>query len=549
MAIKKIRIENFKCFEGIFVLELNPGLNILVGNNESGKSTILEAIHIALTGLYCGKSIRNELSQYLFNSNVILTYIQSVNDGTPQAPPKILIEVYFDGSIEPNFEGNSNTDHVSRIEGFRFEIAYNSKYDDEYSKLVAQKDMKSLPIEYYEVTWTSFARQTITVRSIPIKSAMIDSANYRYHNGSDVYISRIVKDLLSAEEITNVSQAHRRMRDTFMEDSSIQAINARISGEATIVDGQITLSVDLGTKNAWESSLVTQLNDIPFGYIGKGAQCVLKTELALTQRHAQNAQIIMIEEPESHLSFSKLNQLIADIEAKYQNKQIIISTHSSFVANKLGLNNLLLLENHIVTKISDLHSAGFFRKIAGYDTLRLILCKKAILVEGDSDELVVQKAYKNTHGGRLPIQDQVDVISVGTSFLRFLELADVLKIQVAVVTDNDGDIIALERKYEMYLGDNKKPNITICYDSTVDEGELMIGTKPYNYNTLEPKLLKANGYDLALFNNCLGTSYTELDELRKYMKHHKTECALAIYDTDEDIVFPAYILEAVGNGE
>lgn len=33
------------------------------------------------------------------------------------------------------------------------------------------------------------------------------------------------------------------------------------------------------------------------------------------------------------------------------------------------------------------------------------------------------------------------------------------------------------------------------------------------------------------------------------MKHHKTECALAIYDTDEDIVFPAYILEAVGNGE
>ena len=50
MAIKKIKIENFKCFEGIFVLELNSGLNILVGNNEAGKSTILEAIHIALTG-------------------------------------------------------------------------------------------------------------------------------------------------------------------------------------------------------------------------------------------------------------------------------------------------------------------------------------------------------------------------------------------------------------------------------------------------------------------------------------------------------------------
>ena len=54
MNIQKIKITNFKCFEGTFELELNNGINILVGNNESGKSTILEAIHISLTGLYCG---------------------------------------------------------------------------------------------------------------------------------------------------------------------------------------------------------------------------------------------------------------------------------------------------------------------------------------------------------------------------------------------------------------------------------------------------------------------------------------------------------------
>ena len=82
-----------------------------------------------------------------------------------------------------------------------------------------------------------------------------------------------------------------------------------------------------------------------FGYIGKGAQCVMKTELALTHRSAQNAQIVLLEEPESHLSFSKLTQLLKAISEKYEDKQIIISTHSSFVANKLGLENLLLLEN------------------------------------------------------------------------------------------------------------------------------------------------------------------------------------------------------------
>lgn len=545
MAIKKVKIKNFKCFYGLFEVELNDGLNILVGNNETGKSTILEAIHLALTGLYCGKGIRNELSQYLFNNKVVETYVQSVNNGKALPPPSILIEIYFDGSINPEFEGNGNTDRANCVEGLKFEIAYNTKFDDEYSKLVASRSMQSLPIEYYEATWTSFSRFPITVRSIPIKSAMIDSSNYRYQNGSDVYISRIVRDLLSIEEVTSVAQAHRKMRDTFMDDPSIQAINTRISKESTIVDGQVSLSVDLGTKNAWESSFITQLNDVPFGYIGKGSQCVIKTELALSQKQALNAQIILLEEPESHLSFSMLNQLIHSIQQKYDDKQIIISTHSSFVANKLGLDHLLLLGNQHITKLSELPSAEFFKKVSGYDTLRLILCKKAILVEGDSDELVVQKAYMTQNEGKLPIQDQIDVISVGTSFLRFLEIASALEIPVAVVTDNDSDISALEKKYADYLGANARTNISIFYDDVVDTGSLAIGGKPYNYNTLEPKLLKANSNNIALFNEIFGTSYTDVDELRKYMKHNKTECALAIFDTNKEVAFPAYIMEAI----
>lgn len=547
MAIDRIKICNFKSYKGIFELKLNKGLNILVGNNETGKSTILEAIHLALTGMYGGRNIRNELSQYLFNREVIAEYIESVNRGTPLSPPEILIEIFFEGSLCPEFEGNNNTERLNKVEGLRFRIFYNDKYNDEYAKLIALKKLSSLPIEYYDVSWISFARQAITIRSIPIKSAMIDSSNYRYQNGSDVYISRIVKDLLSPEEVTSVAQAHRNMRDEFMEDPSIQAINDRISKESSIIDGEVSLSVDLGTKNAWENSLVTQLNNIPFGYVGKGAQCVMKTELALTHKQAQNASIILLEEPESHLSFSKLNQLISSIESKYGNKQIIISTHSSFVANKLGLENLLLLDNHNIVRIAKLDSAEFFKRIAGYDTLRLILCKKAILVEGDSDELVVQKAYMCNNNGRLPIQDGIDVISVGTSFLRFLELASILNKKVSVVTDNDGDPNALKIKYSDYLGDNKQPNINICYDETVDTGTLKIGEKNYNYNTLEPKLLKANS--LNLFNLIFGTQYANEDDLRKYMKHNKTECAMAIFNTSETIVFPNYIMEAISDNE
>lgn len=183
------------------------------------------------------------------------------------------------------------------------------------------------------------------------------------------------------------------------------------------------------------------------------------------------------------------------------------------------------------------------QKNCGYDTLRLIQCKKAILCEGDSDELVIQKAYMQMHDGRLPIYDGIEVISVGISFLRFLEIAKLLEKPVAVVTDNDGDIEAIDKKYEDYLGGNEKSYIKICVDRNVDTGNLMIGEKNYNYNTLEPKLLNANG--LELLNKIFETSYSNEDELRKYMKHNKTECALKIFDTKEKIEIPQYILEAI----
>ena len=38
-------------------------MNILVGDNEFGKSTILETIHLALTGIINGKYLNTELTQ------------------------------------------------------------------------------------------------------------------------------------------------------------------------------------------------------------------------------------------------------------------------------------------------------------------------------------------------------------------------------------------------------------------------------------------------------------------------------------------------------
>ncbi|WP_340024161.1 AAA family ATPase [Paenibacillus sp. FSL K6-1096] len=544
MIIKKVKIQNFKSFCGEFVLELSEGMNILVGNNEAGKSTILEAIHLALTGLLNGRQIKNELTQYYFNNTVVSEYLTKLEQRQSHELPYILIEIFLSGDNIALLEGNGNSDRAKES-GISLKICFDEKYQAEYEQLVSKGDVKTLPIEYYDLVWSTFAREIITPKSIPLKSAMIDSSSNRYQNGSDIYISRIVRDNLEPADIVDISQSHRKMRDNFMGSESIQAINAKIQETAVLTGKKVELSVELLSKNAWENSLVTYLDDVPFHFVGKGEQCIVKTELALSHRRTREAAVVLVEEPENHLSHTKLNQFIKKITENQQDKQIIISTHSSFVANKLGLGNLILLNDKKAIKLNNLKpdTKSFFQKVAGYDTLRLILCKKAILVEGDSDELVVQKAYMLSNEGKLPIQDEIDVISVGTSFLRFLEIAVLLNKPVTVVTDNYGDVEAVNRKYSDYLGDDKNEGIKICFDPTVDEGNLVIGKSPFNYNTLEPKLLKVN--ELSKFNTIFGTEYADVDDMYKYMKSNKTECALKIFETAESVVFPEYIADAI----
>ena len=164
--------------------------------------------------------------------------------------------------------------------------------------------------------------------------------------------------------------------------------------------------------------------------------------------------MLLIEEPENHLSHSNLNMLLDDIKEDCADRQVIITTHSGFVLNKLGIDNLRLISHGgkaATLMVLTPDTKDYFMKLPGYDTLRLILSKRSILVEGPSDELIVQRAYKDKHK-KLPLEDGVDVISVGSlAFKRFLEIAALLNLNVRVVTDNDGDVTALKVKYSAYL--------------------------------------------------------------------------------------------------
>ena len=61
--------------------------------------------------------------------------------------------------------------------------------------------------------------------------------------------------------------------------------------------------------------------------------------------------------------------------------------------------------------------------------------------------------------------------------------------------------------------------------------------------TLEPQLLKANS--LSQLNRILGKEYKSEDELKAYMKGHKTECALRFFEAKENWTVPEYISRAI----
>lgn len=535
MKISKVNISNFKCFNGKFTFSLSEGLNILVGNNAVGKSTIIEAIHLALTGVLNGHYLRNEISQYLFNNNVVSNYLKSLRTKTKEEPPEICIEIFIDETETDFLAGTFNSDKEF-ASGIQYKIMFDDSYKSEYEEFLKSTDkVNGLPVEYYKIQWQDFGRENRTTRTIPIKSSFIDVSSMRTLNGSDIYISRIIQNKLSEKEKVGLSQAYRTMSENFAEEDSVKLINAKLN-EEKIMENTVSISADLPTQTAWETALMTYVNSIPFSEIGQGAQSIVKTHLALETNKTQNSDIVLIEEPENHLSHTSLNTLLKLINEKTE-KQVLITTHSSFVANKLGLDKLILLtESHKTMRLAELKSDtyDFFKKVPGYPTLRQILCKKAILVEGNSDELIVQKAYMVKNDGKLPIEDGIDVISViGLSFLRYLEIADLINQKICVITDNDHNYEEkIEKKYKNYWG---KKNIGIFAD---DRNEL---------NTLEPQFVDANANNLDLLRNVidLDTVYDTKEKIISYMENNKAEWALKIFDSKEVLFFPSYINRAV----
>ena len=98
----------------------------------------------------------------------------------------------------------------------------------------------------------------------------------------------------------------------------------------------------------------------------------------------------------------------------------------------------------------------------------------------------------------------------------------------------------IKRKYHEYLGDTKRDNILISFDTEMYPNQLL--GEHFNMNTLEPCMIRENG--LKKMNDVLETTFDSLEELHVYMKANKTNCALKIFNSTEKLKYPQYLTNA-----
>lgn len=534
MYLKHIKIVGFKRFRE-FEMDLNHHLSIIVGDNETGKTTIIEAIDLVLSGQLNGRSINYGLDPHWFNNGIVSDYCVALSKDTTPSVPRILIEAYLDdeGSDDLAKLSGTNNSKGENCPGVYLAVELDEDLADDFQKYVGDCQGELLmPVEYFRAVWRSFADNSVAARTIPFGATAIDATLARASLRPNRYIAQIIAECLDEEQRRTLAVAYRQQRQGFLCMPEIEKINEHLSSKkGSVTDKKLTMSLDMSARSTWDAGIAAHLDDIPFDSIGKGEQCCVQMKLAIEA--ADKHHVLLIEEPENHLSHSNMYKLVNEISSRSAERQIVMTTHSSFVLNKLGIENIKLISfDGNTTTLADLpkETNEYFMKLPGYDTLRLLLAAKAILVEGPSDELVVQKAYLQEHG-KLPLASRVDVIAVRSlSFTRFLEIGRKLRLAVRVVTDNDGKVPALEEKYKEYLNGGS-PSIAICYDSDAEAP------------TLEDQMLKVNS--LEEMNGLLRKSLTSKSEMLLYMNNNKTDWALRLFASGKKFTIPDYIQRAI----
>jgi len=373
MAIRKIRVKNFKSFRD---LEVELGnFNVLIGANASGKSNFVQIFKflrdIMISGLENAVSMSGDI-EYLRNLN-----IRSSNN--------IKIEVNIDTDfgilLKETVESLFGFNAKESIYEFALKMLNNDyKIDEEklnqkceFVKLTPKKDLKgniigkgtidiirkngnldvelkgaeNVPITKQDIIPTSYKKKELSNKNLFIKEPILPSFLLRRFF-EDISIYNFDPNLpKKATPITGKAELEEDGNNLSIIIKNIISDPKSNRKIINLIKDVLDFVVDIGVEKFADKQLLMKFCEtynknqyLPAFLMSDGTINITSLIIAL---YFEKKQVTIIEEPERNIHPYLISKVIEMMKDASRNKQIIISTHNPEIVKYAGIDNILLV--------------------------------------------------------------------------------------------------------------------------------------------------------------------------------------------------------------
>ena len=435
MKIKKLILKNFRAYKDI-TIDFDSDLNVIIGRNDVGKSTILEALDIFFEGgavkidisdcnvfsskkeITIGVMLEVEKNRkYLLDEQVKTTLeeesllnqagfleIHRVWDYSKKSIKKASLSTFFNSYYFKEFKDkpliNLKNQDLKKILSNRNLKCSNQSINSEIRKSIYKnldnlsKENKLIQLDKEDAkrTWESIETELPMVFLFQSDRANKDS-------------DKEVQDPLRVITKQVISTVEGELKKVETEiKNNIQKLGRLTIEKLKQLTPEISDTLEPNIKNKpWDSLFNFSFNDekhIPINKRGSGVRRLILLsyfQVQADQKSTDNKNIIYaIEEPETsqHPNYQKM--LIKSLQeiSKKSKSQVFITTHTPEIAKLCNKEDLILLKKE-GEEVSIDTSDDKMKEIANTLGLLPYLSKFCIFVEGKNDIIFLETINKN----------------------------------------------------------------------------------------------------------------------------------------------------------